>query len=117
MEKFKKEIIIGGGVFENKYDRFIYCNLESRSGGDWDNYEVGDVISYKFDLLEKCNDWVDNFIDDWNYDLEDKDKVLLEDLKEYVGEGICFSYGKDDWGWYNVEFDNNVMIISFIEVE
>ena len=114
MEKFKKVIELKGGLKgNNKYDKFIFCQLESRSGGDWGNYEKGDIISYDIDLLEKCDDEIDNFIDSWNWDLEDEDKVLLEDLKEYVGKGICYdgSYGDD---WYNVEFIDNVMVISFI---
>ena len=118
MEKFKKVVELKGGlVGMNKFDRFIYGELESRSGGDWDVYEKGDIIEYDFDLLEKsCDDDDLNYIDDYNLGLEDENKVLLNDLKEYVGEGVCYdgNYGND---WYNVEFVDDVMVISFDYME
>ena len=115
MEKFSKVLKLENDIRNNnKYDKFIWCQLESRSGGDWNNYEVGDIISYDIDLLEQCDDEIDNFIDSWNWDLKDEDKVLLEDLKEYVGEGICYKGSYDDNDWYNVEFVGDVMVISFI---
>ena len=114
MKKFKKVIELKGGLIGmNKFDRFIYGELEMRSGGDWGEYEDGDIVSYDFDLLEKCDDEEYNFIDNFNWNLKDEDKVLLEDLKEYVGEGVCYdgNLGND---WYNVEFIDDVMVISFI---
>ena len=118
MEKFKKVIEVKSGLIGmNKFDKFIFCELESRISGDWDVYEVGEVVSYDFDLLEKNDDEVMNYIDCWNWMcLEDEDKVLLEDLKEYVGEGICYDGGYGD-DWYNVEFEGDVMVISFLSME
>jgi len=117
MEKFKKEIELKGSIENyNKFDKFIYGELEMRSGGDWGDYEVGEVISYDFELLEKCDDEELCYIDDYNLGLEDEDKVLLEDLKEYVGEGICYDGGYGD-DWYNVEFKGDVMVISFLSME
>lgn len=116
MKKFKKVIELKGGLIGmNKFDRFIYGELEMRSGGDWGEYEDGEIISYDFDLLEKCDDEEYNFIDNFNWNLKDEDKVLLEDLKEYVGEGVCYdgNLGND---WYNVEFIDDVMVISFISI-
>ena len=114
MEKFKKVIELRGGLIgNNKYDDFIWGELESRNGGDWNVYEDGDIVSYDIDLLEKNDDEELNYIDCWNWMcLNDEDKVLLEDLKEYVGDGICYdgNYGN----WYNVEFKGDVMVISFI---
>ena len=116
MEKFKKEIVLKGSIENyNKYDLFIYGELEMRSSGDWGEYDKGDLIGYDFDLLEKWDEEDLNYIDDYNFDLEDKDKVLLEDLKEYVGEGICYVMDNDNW--YNVEFKDDVMVISFICME
>ena len=118
MEKFKKEIELKGSIKNyNKYDLVIYGELEMRSSGDWGEYEKGDIIGYDFELLEKCDDEELCYIDDYNLGLEDKDKVLLEDLKEYVGEGICYVLFGDDDNWYNVEFVDDVMVVSFICME
>ena len=117
MEKFKKVIELKGGLIGmNKFDKFIYGELEMRSSGDWNEYEDEEVVEYDFDLLEKNDDEELCYIDDYNLGLEDEDKVLLEDLKEYVGEGVCYdgNYGND---WYNVEFKGDVMVISFNYME
>jgi hypothetical protein len=117
MEKFKKVIELKGGLIGmNKFDKFIYGELEMRSSGDWNEYEDEEVVEYDFDLLEKNDDEELCYIDDYNLGLEDEDKVLLEDLKEYVGEGVCYdgNYGND---WYNVEFKDDVMVISFDYME
>ena len=56
MEKFKKVIDLKGGLVGiNKFDKFIYGELEMRSGGDWNEYKKGDIISYNFDLLDLAN--------------------------------------------------------------
>jgi hypothetical protein len=120
MEKFKKVIELKGSILDlnyNKFDKFIYSELEMRSSGDWNECKDGDEISYDFELLEKCDDEELCYIDDYNLNLEDGDKVLLEDLKKYVGEGICYSGSYDEDNWYNVEFVDDVMVISFIYVE
>ncbi len=111
MEKFKKVVELKGGlVGMNKFDRFIYGELESRSSGDWNEYEDGEVIEYGFDLVGECDDdEVIDYVDTW-------DKVLLNDLKEYVGEGICYDGGYGD-DWYNVEFKGDVMVVSFLSME
>ena len=119
MEKFKKVIELKGsilGLNYNKFDRFIYGELEGRINGDWGLYDDGEIMSYDFDLLEKCDDEELCYIDDYNFDRDEEDKVLLDDLKEYVGEGICYdgSLGND---WYNVEFKGDVMVISCVYIE
>ena len=106
-----------GLVGINKFDKFIYGELEMRSGGDWSNYDEGDLISYDFELLEKCDDEELCYIDDYNLDRDEEDKVLLNDLKEYVGEGICYVLFNDEDNWYNVEFVDDVMVVSFICME
>ena len=118
MEKFKKVIELKGGLVGiNKFDKFIYGELEMRSGGDWSNYDEGDLISYDFELLEKCDDEELCYIDDYNVDRDEEDKVLLDNLKEYVGEGICYVLFGDEDNWYNVEFVDDVMVVSFICME
>jgi hypothetical protein len=66
-----------------------------------------------FDFMEKNDDEDLCYIDDLNDSLKDEDKIKFEELKEYVGEGICYdgSYGDD---YYNVEFKGDIMEISFI---
>jgi hypothetical protein len=116
MKKLEKVIELKGGlVGNNKFDKFIFGEFEGRIYGDWGVYEDGEERGYDFDLMEKNDDDDFCYMDDWNYDLEDKDKVLLEDLKKYVGEGICYDggYGND---WYNVEFKGDIMEISFINI-
>jgi hypothetical protein len=118
MEKFKKVIELKGSIENyNKFDKFIYGELEGRSGGDWNEYEDGDVVSYDFELLEKCDDEELCYIDDYNFDRDEEDKVLLNDLKEYVGEGICYDGDYRDNDWYNVKFEGDVMVISFICID
>jgi hypothetical protein len=114
MKKFEKVIELKGGLEgNNKFDKFIFAELEGRLYGDWGVYEDGEERGYDFDLMKKNDDDDFCYMDDWNYDLEDENKVLLEDLKKYVGEGICYDggYGND---WYNVKFVGDVMEISFI---
>ncbi len=115
MKKFEKVIELKGGLEgNNKFDKFIFGEFESRIYGDWGVYEDGEERGYDFDLMEKNDDDDFCYIDDYNYDLEDKDKVLLEDLKKYVGEGICYDCGYRDNDWYNVEFKGDIMEINFI---
>ena len=118
MEKFKKVIELKGSIENyNKFDKFIYGELEMRSSGDWNEYKDGDVVCYNFDLLEKCDDEELCYIDDYNLDRDEEDKILLSDLKEYVGEGICYDGDYNDNDWYNVEFIGDMMWIRFICIE
>ena len=114
MKKLEKVIELKGGLKgNNKFDKFIFGELEMRSGGDWENYEDGDEVGYDFDLFEKCDDEELNYIDSFNYWLKEEDKIKFEELKEYVGEGICYNGGYGD-DYYNVEFKGDIMEISFI---
>ena len=116
MKKFKQVIELKGGLEgNNKFDKFIFGEFEGRIYGEWGVYDDGEERGYNFDLMKKYDDEDFCYMDNWNYDLEDEDKVLLEDLKKYVGEGICYDggYGND---WYNVEFGGDMMYISFINI-
>jgi hypothetical protein len=117
MKKLKRKIELNGSVLENKFDKFIFDNLDSYLGGDWTEYEDGDVVRYNIDLMEILDDEDKiSFIDDWNECKNEDDKVDLGELKKYVDEGIC--YIDKNWGedkcWYNVKFKGNVLKISFV---
>jgi hypothetical protein len=117
MKKFEKVVELNGCKFENKFIKFIFDNLDNYLSGDWGVYKNGDVVIYNIDLLEKCEDWEFNFIDDWNECIvNEEDKIDLGELKEYVGEGICFidKNWSEDRCWYNVEFDGDELEISYV---
>jgi hypothetical protein len=99
----------------NKFDNFIFDNLDSCLGGDWSDYENGDKVVYSIDCMEVMSDDF-SFIDDWNECKNEDEKIKLNELKEYVNEGIC--YIDESWGdgrcWYNVEFEGNILMISYI---
>jgi hypothetical protein len=115
MKKFEKVIELKGSILNyNKFDKFIFGEFEGRLYGDWGVYDDGEERGYDFDLMKKNDDDDFCYIDDVNYDLEDKDKVLLKNLKEYVGEGICYDSGGGNNDWYNVKFVGDIMEISFI---
>jgi len=118
MKKLENVVELNGCKFENKFIKFIFDNLDNYLGGDWSEYEDGEVVNYNIDLLEILddNDKI-SFIDDWNECIvNEDDKMDLGELKEYVGEGICFidKNWSEDRCWYNVEFKDNVLKISYI---
>jgi hypothetical protein len=114
MEKFKNVIRVNDGYELNKFDNFIFDNLDSILDGDWSNYEDGEEVVYSVDLME-VNDGI-SFIDDWNESNIKGVVIGVDEIKEYVGEGIC--YIDDNWYndrcWYNVEFKGDVLKISYI---
>jgi hypothetical protein len=114
MKKFKNVIRVNDGYELNKFDNFIFDNLDSVLDGDWSNYEDGEEVVYSVDLME-VNDGV-SFIDDWNESNIKGVVIDLDEIKNYVGEGIC--YIDESWGndrcWYNVEFEGNILKISYI---
>jgi hypothetical protein len=117
MKKFEKVIELKGSEFENKFDKFIFDNLDNYLSGDWSEYKDGDIVNYNIDLLEKCEDEEFNFLDDWNECIvNEEDKIDLRELKEYVGEGICFidKLWSEDKCWYNVEFKGDILKISYM---
>jgi hypothetical protein len=117
MKKFENVVELNGSVFENKFIKFIFDNLDNYLGGDWSEYKDGEVVNYNIDLLEILddNDKI-SFIDDWNWERDEDDKMDLGELKEYVGEGICFidKNWNEDKCWYNVEFKGDVLKISYV---
>ena len=99
----------------NKFDNFIFDNLDSCLNGDWSDYKNGDKVVYKVDCMEMIDDDF-SFIDDWNEYLDEDEKINLDELKEYIGKGICYidENWSDDRCWYNVKFKDNILNISYI---
>ena len=87
---FKKEFDL-----ENKFDLFIFGLIEGRENGDWNEYEDGEEIEYKFDLREE--EWMDL---DFN----------IDSLEEYIGKGIKYNN-------CNVIMDDYYIIVSYIYKE
>ena len=114
MKKLKNVVRVNVSNEMNKFDNFIFDNLDSVLGGDWSNYEDGEEVVYEIDLMEDC-DGV-SFIDDWNESNIKGIVIGVDEIKEYVGEGIC--YIDESWGgdrcWYNVEFEGDVLKISYV---
>jgi hypothetical protein len=114
MEKLKNVVRVNVNNEMNKFDNFIFDNLDSVLGGDWSNYDDGEEVVYEIDLME-INDGV-SFIDDWNESNIKGIVIGVDEIKEYVGEGICYidESWDDDRCWYNVEFEGDVLKISYV---
>ena len=115
MKKFKRfenEIVMEkAGV--NKIVDFIEGLIDISLGGDWsDHYMEGDIIEYNIEIDE-----------DYIEDLEE-DGLDINEIKEFIGEGICLvdellskCYNKEIC--YNIKFvDNEIVIIfEFLDLE
>jgi len=101
MKKFEKEVKFD----ENRIIEYIGGMIDSRLGGDWTDYEVGDEVKYDFDLED------DGYLED----LKEEFGIELSDIKELVGEGICIVVDEDIW--YNVYFENNILVVKYIVLE
>jgi len=117
MKKLKNVVRVNVCNEMNKFDNFIFDNSDNVLVGDWSNYEDGEEVVYNIDLME-INDGV-SFIDDWNESNIKGIVIGVDEIKEYVGEGIC--YIDESWDndrcWYNVEFEGDVLKISYIFVD
>jgi len=98
MKKLSKKVKFDIGI--NKIIDVIDNLLEGRLGGDWNDYEEGDEVKYKF-----------NFNDEDELELIEECNVSLDELKEFIGEGICYIVDEDIW--YNIKFKDNTMIVKF----
>jgi hypothetical protein len=101
MKRFEKEV----NFKENGIVEYIDGMIDSRLGGDWTDYEVGDIVIYNFDL------------DDEGYllDLKEEFNIELNDIKELVGKGICIVVDEDIW--YNVSFKGDILMVEFVVLE
>jgi hypothetical protein len=102
MKKLSKKVKFDIGI--NKIIDVIDNLLEGRLGGDWNDYEEGDEVKYKF-----------NFNDEDELELIEECNVSLDELKEFIGEGICYIVDEDIW--YNIKFKDNIMIVKFEYVD
>ena len=111
MKKFKKEVRVKGFEFEGKEINFIFGLLEARLNGDWTEYKVGEEVEYIWES------------DDWKLEIEDEDGDLndgdlsIEELKNYIGEGICVIEDGNEDLWYNIEFVGEDLVIRFKEID
>jgi hypothetical protein len=97
MKKLSKEV-----KFEenSKIMNLIDGLLESRESGDWNEYNDGDIVKYYFEFDDEC----------YNELLDDED-IKLDEVKEVVGEGICYIVDEDVW--YNIKFEGNDLITEY----
>ena len=100
MKRFEKEV----NFKENGIVEYIDGMIDSRLGGDWTEYEVGDKVKYKFD-----------FDEDYLLDLKEEFNIELSDIKELIGEGICLVVDEDIW--YNISFKDDILVVEFIVLE
>ena len=103
MRKLNREFKIGN-IGENKISDIIGDLLESRLNGDWTEYDKGDIIKYNFE-----------FNSEDELDLIEEYKVNINNIKEFIGEGICYIIDEDIW--YNIKFKDNKMVIKFEHLE
>jgi hypothetical protein len=112
MKKFEKEIIIEE-IGVNKIVDFIGELIDVGIGGDWsDHYVEGDIIKYDVKIDE--------------YYIEDlkEDNLDINEIKEFIGKGICLVDELLSKYWnkeicYNIEFiDNEIVIIyEYLDLE
>jgi hypothetical protein len=100
MKRFEKEV----NFKENGIVEYIDGMIDSRLGGDWTEYEVGDEVKYEFD-----------FDEGYLLDLKEEFNIELSDIKELIGEGICLVVDEDIW--YNISFEDDILIVEFIVLE
>lgn len=94
MKKFEKVFDANEGI-GNVINGLIIGNME----GDYNDYEIGDKVVYEFWL---DNDFEEDYIDDCS----------IDDIREFVGEGICLEDKElsDIWKkdiWYNVSIEKS----------
>ena len=90
MKKFVNEVNI---YQDNKIVRTIDSLIDIRMGGDWNDYEAGDKVRYEF-----------SFNDEFELD--------LDEVKAFVGEGVCLMI--DEELWYNVSFEDDVLVVEYL---
>ena len=87
MKKFEKVVNVNDEIGKVIND-LIFGNMET----DYTDYEIGEKIVYNFMMDDDFEYW---------------ENINMNDLKEYVGEGVCLEDKElsDIWGkdiWYNV---------------
>jgi hypothetical protein len=105
MKKFEKVI-----VWNEKTNvgplLVIGGKIDSRISGDWSEYDEYEEVRYRFDLFDE----------DEMCEFEDGN-VSIEDIKEFVGDGICIEIVEDDRIWYNVSIKDDKLLVDWINLE
>jgi len=77
--------------------------IDDRIGGDWGVYDEYEEVRYSWDLSDE--------------DDVELEEVSLEDIKEFVGDGICIEVVEDDRIWYNVSIKDNMLYVDWLSIE
>ena len=105
MKKFEKVI-----VWNEKTNvgplLVIGGKIDSRLNGDWNEYDPYEEVRYRFDLFDE----------DEMCEFEDGN-VSIEDIREFVGDGICIEIVEDDRIWYNVSIEDDKLLVDWINLE
>jgi hypothetical protein len=105
MKKFEK-VVIWNEESNVGVLRVIGGKIDSRLNGDWSEYDEYEEVRYRFDLFDE----------DEMCEFEDGN-VSIEDIKEFVGDGICIEIVEDDRIWYNVSIEDNMLYVDWINLE
>jgi hypothetical protein len=108
MKKFEKKIVISFWNEKTNVGSLKLINglIESRLDGDWSEYDEYEEVRYSWNL-------------NYEYGMCDLELegVSLEDIKEFVGDGICIEFVEDDRIWYNVSIKDNKLIVDWVYIE
>jgi hypothetical protein len=80
--------------------------IDSRISGDWSEYDEYEEVRYRFNLNDE----------DEMCEFEDSN-MSIEDIREFVGDGICIEVVEDDRIWYNVSIEDNMLYVDWINLE
>ena len=103
MKKFEK-VVIWNEESNVGSLKLIGDLIDSKLNSDWSYYDDYEEVSYEWDLNDE-------------YDVELIEGVSLEDIKEFVGDGICIEMDFDDNIWYNVSIKDDKLLVDFINLE
>jgi hypothetical protein len=103
MKRLERQVNLeNGGVIID----VICSKIEGRTSGDWNEYDRYEEVRYVFDLDDE----------DEMCEFEDVN-VSVEDIKEYVGEGVCYVDNEDFDVWYNISIKGNELYIDWLNIE
>jgi hypothetical protein len=106
MEKFKNVVDAKDGIGKVIND-LILGNMET----DYNDYELGDRVTYSFMMDDDFGFW---------------EEINMNEIKEFVGEGICLEDKmlSDIWGkdiWYNISIKDYIgcesLLVEFLADE
>ena len=101
----KLERVVNGIESDNKVVNVIGDLICGRNSGDWNVYEEGEEVWYTFEWEDYSEEFEDN-------------GLSIEDVKEFIGDGVCFDYGDDGFDvWENVYIEGNDVVVKWIYKE